>query len=210
MSSPCKSSCCSLTWENPWASKPMFEGRGEIESFPHVIDTDRSECFLGGECDSRSRLTTYKKLVFERVGSLLTVGPLSRKKSTSIRPETALYRTQSSSADPMRGDGIRALSIALSLACANDCGRLHNFRARSREDSARGLYIVPEDRCLREEMLKDVIARTLVGVVESPWCARNDAFYMFSRSRQAKSNHLSLLDKDITRVDKAILCIHFE
>lgn len=33
---------------------------------------------------------------------------------------------------------------------------------------------------------------------------------MLSWSRQAKGNHLNLLDKDMTMVDKAILFIRFE
>ena len=86
--------------------------------------------------------------------SPVVFGPLSRRESTSITLETALYRTLSSSAEPMRGDGTGASMVSsTSLIGARGWGR--SFRSRLREDFVR----VPDERDLREDTLKVVIAR---------------------------------------------------
>lgn len=85
---------------------------------------------------------------------LVVFGPLSRRESTSIRLETALYRTLSSSAEPIRGDGIGASIVSCSsLIRASGWGR--SFRNKLREDLVRA----PDERDLREDTLKDAIAR---------------------------------------------------
>lgn len=88
--------------------------------------------------------------------SPVVFSPLSRRESTSIRLETALYRTLSSSAEPIRGDEIGAsIFSSSSLIRASGWGR--RFRSRLREDFVRA----PDERDLREDTLKDAIARMI-------------------------------------------------
>lgn len=71
-----------------------------------------------------------------------------------MRLETALYRTLSSSAEPIRGDGTGAsMFSSSSLIRARGWGR--SFRSRLREDFVR----VPGERDLRAEALKVAIVR---------------------------------------------------
>lgn len=88
--------------------------------------------------------------------SLVVFGPLSRRELTSIRLETALYRTLSSFAEPIRGDGIGA-SIFSSSSLIRGSGWGLRFRRKLREDFVR----TPDERDLRGETLKDAIARMI-------------------------------------------------